>query len=645
MTRLMFVGTLLLPVLLLASHAGWADEEARDRAIRRMLASPPSGASASATTSPSRRGSDRAAPHPAATVGNGAGIHDGEPDPSVPLEPLLGKLAVDGPATPEQVSLYMPVDDALHAAATASVRYRDGDRWVAAHPLFRIWPQFALKPEKAPSALAGIVSGLSPNVSYTIEVTVRLGGQRVVRTIEAKTRALPGAAPAPTKTIEAGTDGGRIQSVLDSAKPGDVILFRNGTYQVDRLTLARSGSPARPIWLRGESRDGTKLVDRSGRVLYLTTASHLVIEDLTLEGSGVDGGTAAESEGIRAWDGHTPENVTIRRLRIVGVDKGIVGQGDMAGFLVYDNTLIGNNVFRKDMLESNITWNDDGIRVPGRGHAVFNNTLSGFGDALAMSSGVENVGVHFYRNRILFSGDDAFEGDYGTRNISFHDNRIQNAMTLASFDPLYSGPAFVFRNSAINLGRQPYKLNNKNTGMFFYNNTVVRIPGYRSGAAWGWVQSNNGSLRAWGYRNNLLVFHGDKLLALESSGNDPIDFDHNGWYPDGTVWWTRTGGSFRSLTAARSRLRPTTPVFGESRYRHEHDVIVGRNPFARMIRFGASYDVPITEIHEPALAPDSRARNAGVEIPGITDGYSGSQPDIGAVISGRPMVQIGDRSR
>ena len=57
----------------------------------------------------------------------------------------------------------------------------------------------------------------------------------------------------------------------------------------------------------------------------------------------------------------------------------------MAGFLVHDNTLAGNNVFRKDMLESNICWNDDGIRLPGRGHAVFNNTLSGFGDSLALA--------------------------------------------------------------------------------------------------------------------------------------------------------------------------------------------------------------------------------------------------------------------
>src|SRR5690606_19360049 len=143
--------------------------------------------------------------------------------------------------------------------------------------------------------------------------------------------------------------------------------------------------------------------------------------------------------------------------------------------------------------------------------------------------------------------DDAYEGDYGTRNITFYDNRIQNSMTLASFDPLYGGPAFVFRNVAINVGRQPYKLNNKNTGMLIYNNTVVRIPGFRGGATWGWVQSNNGALRAWAYRNNILHFSGPNPLALESPGNDPIDFDHNAWFPDGKVWWTRSGGSFRSI--------------------------------------------------------------------------------------------------
>ena len=108
-------------------------------------------------------------------------------------------------------------------------------------------------------------------------------------------------------------------------------------------------------------------------------------------------------------------------------------------------------ISEKRFLESKITWNDDGIRVPGHGNAVFNNTLRGFGDSLAVSQRVENVGIHFYRNDIRMTGDDAFEADYAVRNVTFYDNRTHNAMTHISVDPVYGGPLFAFRNIAINV--------------------------------------------------------------------------------------------------------------------------------------------------------------------------------------------------
>ncbi len=50
-------------------------------------------------------------------------------------------------------------------------------------------------------------------------------------------------------------------------------------------------------------------------------------------------------------------------------------------------------------------------------------------------------------------------------------------------------------------------------------------------------------------------------------------------------------------------------------------------------------------LYEPILSSSSRLKNAGVSIPGITDGFSGKNPDIGAVIEGRPHVQVGDRTQ
>ena len=562
----------------------------------------------------------------------------------------VGDLTHDGPSTPEQISLYLPLTDKLEAAAKAAVRYRlsTESSWIEAHPLHRI--QSAHSAGKPPAdAFAGVITGLQPGATYTIEVTVNLDGAGVTKALTAVTRSFPPSAGKTNKVIAPGSTQNHIQAAFDQLQPGDVILFRNGTYSVDDLLIRRSGGASKPIYVRGESRGGVILRSAlGGNILRFLAASDVIIENLTLEGSKIDSNTDAKSRGIVFWASEkAPQRrVTIRQVTIEGVDMGIVASADTQQLLVYDNTLVGNNQWGKDFLESNRTWNDDGIRVPGQGNAVFNNTLTGFGDSLAVNDGVQNVGIHFYRNEIIASGDDAFEGDYSVRNVTFYDNRVHNAMTLVSFDPIYGGPAFVFRNIAINLGRSPYKLNDKNTGHFLYNNTVVRTNGTGSGAGWGWNQSNNGPLVAWGYRNNILIYRGTgNLLAMEAGGQDPIDFTHNAWYPDRGVWWTTSGGSFSNMATARFSLPATKPVHGESRRRHEGDVISQPNPFVNDIQLGASYLTQITDFHVPALADQATPRAKGVPIPGITDGFSGNAPDMGAVISGRPLPVWGDRSK
>jgi hypothetical protein len=559
----------------------------------------------------------------------------------------LGALRHDGPPTPEQISLYLPVTDRLDSSATATVRYQSSSsgQSLAAHPLHRIRPEDAAGSPPA-EAFAGVITGLSPGTSYSVEVAVKLGETSAVRTLTATTRSLPKEVDKTTKRITAGTTSKQINAVLKAANPGDVIQFDSGTYVVDGLQIQRSGTEVQPVYIRGESRRGVRLKDTSGTILQVLAVSDVILEDLTLEGSNTDSRTDAASRGISFWNGGLPqERVTVRRVTFEGVDMGVVAWGDTKQLLVYDNTLTGNNKWEARFLHSNLTWNDDGIRVPGMGSAVFNNTLNGFGDALAMSAGAANTGIHFYRNDIRMTGDDAFEGDYGVRNITFYDNRIHNSMTHVSFDPLYGGPAFVFRNIAINVGRAPYKLNNKNTGFFLYNNTVVRTKGFSSGKDWGWVQFANGPLVAWAYRNNILLFYGgERLLAIESRGQDQIDFDHNAWYPDASVWWTRSGGSFKSIGEARSKLPATTPVFGASTHRHEADVITQPNPFTVELHLGTDHLTQITVPYAPRLAEGTAPRNAGVVIPGVTDGFSGKAPDMGALITGREACVWGDRT-
>ncbi|MCX7804468.1 MAG: right-handed parallel beta-helix repeat-containing protein [Planctomycetota bacterium] len=559
----------------------------------------------------------------------------------------LGDLAHDGPPTPEQLSLYLPVTGELDVSAAATVRYRKagGGEWRTGHPLHRIRPANT-EGRKPADAFAGVIWDLEPGAAYEVEVTVKLGDASVVRTLSASTRPLPGPAGPPTKKIEAGATAAQIQAVLDSAQPGDVIQFANGTCEVDKLQIRKGGTGDKPVVIRGETRNGTILKDPTGMIIQVLDVSDVIIENLTLEGSKTDSGTAASSHGINFWSGGKQQKrVTVRNVTISGVDMGIVASGNPEQLLIYDNTLTGNNVWEKDFLETNRTWNDDGIRIPGMGNVAFNNTLSGFGDSLAVIAGAQNAGVHFYRNDIRMTGDDAFEGDYGVRNITFYDNRIHNSMTLISFDPIHGGPAFAFRNIAINVGRAPYKLNNRNTGFFLYNNTVVRTEGCKSGAGWGWVQFDNGPLVAWGYRNNILIYRGPgKLLAMESSGQSFVDFDHNAWYPDRAVWWTKSGGSFPNIATAREKLKPTMPVFSDLTRRHEGDIICEADPFAEPIELGENYLTLIARQYVPALAEQASPRNKGAVIPGVTDGFEGKAPDMGAIIKGRPVPVWGDRS-
>jgi len=522
------------------------------------------------------------------------------------------------------------------------VRFRrNGDAaWSQGHPLLRIRPDYSI-PGPAPvvDAFAGSIFDLLPGTAYSVELTVAEPGQPAqVATQSFSTRALPAPAGSANKTATPAN----VVAQLAALNPGDVLQLADGQYDNLNLFLSRSGTAGNPIVIRGASQAGAVIRD-SDTCLQIRNASHVVVENLTLQGSGVNSGTAASSRGVLFHDGNAGQtNVTFRNLVITGVDMGIVAYDTINGVLVYHCRLIGNNPWTQAEIETNATWNDDGIRLPGEGNCAWNNTLEGFGDCFAVTAGVFSAAVHYYRNLVKMTGDDAFEADYGTRNLSFYDNHVTNCGTLMSVDPVYGGPLYCFRNVAINTMRGPYKLNNTNSGFMIYNNTVVRTEGRTS---WGWVQNNDGVLRSYSYRNNIVVYRGTsgQTLAFEAEGNSPIDFTHNAWYPNGQVWWTTSGASYGSISQAIAGAGQvaTSPLFGTSSRRHQFDVLTTSDPFTPSVTLGASHLTRVTATQVPALAAGAAMRNAGVAIPNVTDGFSGTAPDMGAIIGGRPAVPYG----
>ena len=119
----------------------------------------------------------------------------------------LGTLIHDGPATPEQLSLYLPLTAALPTTARASVQYRveGAPTWREGHPLHRIRPDFAQTPGagSVPDAFAWPLIDLVPGMRYEVEVTVTSGAESDVRSGLFTTRSLPQRRARPTSSSPA----------------------------------------------------------------------------------------------------------------------------------------------------------------------------------------------------------------------------------------------------------------------------------------------------------------------------------------------------------------------------------------------------------------------------------------------------------
>ena len=150
-----------------------------------------------------------------------------------------------------------------------------------------------------------------------------------------------------------------------------------------------------------------------------------------------------------------------------------------------------------------------------------------------------------------------------------------------------------------------------------YNNTfvgTVSAAGYDPDVS-AWYQPNNGAQRAYGFRNNLHVYRGNgNMLWLESTGHDPIDWTHNSWFPNSQIQWP--DGVYSNLGAAQNGLPNTAPM----------------NALTE-----------VTGTYTPTLAGGTAPKNSGAVIPNITDGFTGTSPDRGALISGRDLPAWGDR--
>jgi len=654
-----------------------------------------------------------------AAVATAAGVIFRYTEPAVIA---VGDLVSDGAATPEQISLWLPVTGTVDQTTTATCRYKLASVgvWTIGHPLYRIQPQLQINTPIFGGAIqdgfAWVILDLQPGETYDVEVTVTEGANQVIKTLTHTTRALPAPYTTATGTVYNVSTEAQLRSLLLSASnphlvPGDVLQLADGVYDTTStgaLSVQVSGNAAQPIYIRGTTKAGTiirRLVKSDFGDFSFKNVEHVVVENMTIEGDGID----TPNNWCIAFESYNSsyqaDYITIRNIAATGIDmflnsQGVNPAGEYSeGWLVYDNTAYGNNLWERqpvDFLGTSRGFNDIGIILPGKGQVAFNNTLVGFGDAFshahhAAGGECDGTAVHFYRNHIRNTTDDVVESDHGRRNITFYDNISYNSMNISSLDPIYAGPLIFARNIFVNLYRtRSHKWNSTNCGQFFYNNTSLAGPvsDYATlsgspitqgdGAAW-YQPSNNGQQRSLGYRNNLMVYRGAGTfssgpwtLRNDALGYDPCDWTHNSWYPNGTFRLGHLGSLYtgNSLANCKALLDPLTQtqIFATGLKKLDSDNITVSNPWVTTITLpplltwpartfpensSPNPETTITQIDEYtgtlsysdfAITGGDQAKNSGVAIPGITDGYTGAAPDRGAVIAGRTAVVYGDRS-
>ncbi len=512
---------------------------------------------------------------------------------------VVGRVEADQP-TLVSLGLHLPIisgDENYNAVAFVEYRGQGAINWSAGLPLLRVRPEFADIDRE--ESFAGSIFGLQAGTSYEVRINVvDPDGADIVQTLTLATRALPAALPKRPNFINV-SDASQFHTALASAEPGDVIELAAGTYVGDFVVpTGTTGTSDNPIFVRGVNRNAVILRGKGGPGLQIY-GSFITLEDITIE--------AGESGiGVLARDS---EGTVIRRTRIANVDKGIIlTHGTNRNFTIYDNVLEGRNLWP---VIDNSTWDDEGIAVTGEGHAIFQNTLSGFGDALGLSrfGDIPNRSIDFYRNEVLWTGDDGIELDDGERNVRAFENRVTNSATLISIQHNYDtgGPVYAFRNVGINQARMPFKLNDSPSGFYLLHNTSVKTLGADE---WLWVQYNNGPVQNFQLMNNVLV-----SVAPWSRGilfEAPIsvaEFDYNGYRP-----------------------------FDHDQPFERYSVSLRRAPFESAIALGPDYTT-FAIPQDVTLKVSSKAIDAGIRILNINNEYRGDAPDLGAYERGflRPV--------
>ncbi len=524
------------------------------------------------------------------------------------------------------VQLLITGDDNYNA--TVGVRYKKSSdsTYKTGLPLFRVHPE-QLQANVPPAQFAGSIFELAPDTSYDIELhAVDPDGGDFTKTISGKTLPVPGD-PTTPHAVNVSTTS-QLQSALDNALPGDVITVANGNYG-PYLNVSKGGVAGNPVVIRGQSQAGV-VIDGAGctgcNVLEYYNTGYVHLENLTIQNA---------SRAIRVQTQNTNGNV-FRYLHITNVTLGITTSGGDNGYYVADNTVEGRLVWPavyKD--DAGAHANDDGINIRGSANVIAYNTISGFGDAMKTEADVTRAN-DFYGNDVLWSYDNGIELDTSYGNVRAFRNRWTNCYATTSFQPIYGGPAYLFRNVIVNVADEPFKLHalggsSSPSGGLIYNNTVVK-------AGSNLQLSTPDITKNFLFANNLFIANPSDGYAVrwDTPELDAV-LDYDGYYPDGMfeLGYSKQNGfmTYPSFSAAQG-----------AGFFEAHGLLVEQSNFASGLQTPAQYQ-PLLPPPDVTLDSNSLAIDKGTVLTGITDGFQGAAPDLGAYEFGCPAPSYGPRAQ
>ncbi len=591
--------------------------------------------------------------------------------------------------------------DANHNA-TVRVRFREvgTEEWRENIPLMRIqnekiWGHEQRDVYETPNMFAGSIFGLEPGTTYECEFTMSdpdgLIGVATVRKAVA-TRSIPKPyeygnvyhvyplgykgpreEPAFTGINEAyyGYNGSGDWWLYSEPRvqAGDTILVHAGEYSGERYkyanplgldfhgayVLTQDGTAEKPITIKAAG-DGEVIFNGNGcyRMFDIMAADHHYFEGITIKDTEI-----AFYAGLKRVLGSSGLSVVNCKTERVGqvVMTHYAGSND---FYIADNTFIGTHDINRVHGWARLpdpapidTYN--AVKVYGQGHVVCHNYIAYYHDAICIDThgrpeggpGEHCASIDFYNNDIFVMADNFIETDGGAHNLRVYDNRGLNVWHSAlSSQPVFGGPAYFIRNVVHSVG-DSLKFSARPTGMVVYNNTFCSETRIR--------QYSNGH-----FRNNLFLGNElDKPALSSMSYTSYTSFDYNGYRnkPDAESLfsWSQPKNKLQDFALAGRRgdedgvpqSFDSLEAFSAATGQEQNGVMLDYDVLVKVEPPDAKNGGRVFQLEEFdfRLNSGSAAVDAGVELPGLTDGYKGKAPDLGAYELGKPLPIYGPRTK